>query len=69
VEARPEVVWGANLVEFTLTSEGEGTRLRVVESGFDRLELTSATPAEYADRAEQAWDAALAALAGLMSTL
>ncbi|WP_338692804.1 SRPBCC domain-containing protein [Streptomyces sp. Q6] len=27
----------STLVEFTLTPEGEGTRLRVVESGFDAL--------------------------------
>ncbi len=28
----------ATLVEFTLTPEGEGTRLRVIESGFARVE-------------------------------
>jgi uncharacterized protein YndB with AHSA1/START domain len=70
VEPEVEPVPGnANLVEFTLTPEGEGTRLRVVESGFDRLELTSASPAERAARAEQAWDSAVAALAGLAPTL
>jgi uncharacterized protein YndB with AHSA1/START domain len=30
----------STLVEFTLTSEAEGTRLRVVESGFDELDGT-----------------------------
>ena len=29
----------ATLVEFTLTANGDGTRLRVVESGFARLDL------------------------------
>ncbi len=70
VESEVEAAPGnANLVEFTLTPEGEGTRLGVVESGFDRLELTSAKRAEHAAQAEQAWDAALDALAGLASTL
>jgi len=31
-------VMNATLVEFTLTSEGAGTRLRVVESGFSKVE-------------------------------
>ena len=35
----------STLVEFTLTPEGDGTRLRVVESGFDTLD-TSAEQAE-----------------------
>jgi uncharacterized protein YndB with AHSA1/START domain len=35
----------STLVEFTLTPDGDGTRLRVVESGFDTLE-TSAEEAE-----------------------
>jgi uncharacterized protein YndB with AHSA1/START domain len=30
----------STLVEFTLAAEGEGTRLRVVESGFSRLETS-----------------------------
>jgi len=30
----------STLVEFTLTAEGDGTRLRVVESGFDALDAT-----------------------------
>jgi uncharacterized protein YndB with AHSA1/START domain len=30
----------STLVEFTLTPEGDGTRLRVVESGFDKLDTS-----------------------------
>ncbi|ADB31335.1 Activator of Hsp90 ATPase 1 family protein [Kribbella flavida DSM 17836] len=56
----------SNLVEFTLTPEGEGTRLTVVESGFDRLDLPEQARAEHADNAEQGWDGGLAELATLV---
>ena len=39
----------STLVEFTLQAEGDGTRLRVVESGFDKL---FADPAKQGERAE-----------------
>jgi uncharacterized protein YndB with AHSA1/START domain len=39
----------STLVEFTLEAAGEGTRLRVVESGFDKL---FADPAKQDERAE-----------------
>ena len=39
----------STLVEFTLEAEGDGTRLRVVESGFDKL---FADPAKQDERAE-----------------
>ena len=39
----------STLVEFTLEAEGDGTRLRVVESGFDTL---FADPAKQDERAE-----------------
>ncbi|WP_327633173.1 SRPBCC domain-containing protein [Kribbella sp. NBC_00482] len=54
----------ANLVEFTLTPEGEGTRLLVVESGFDRLD-----DEQDADQSAQAWDNALTTLTDLAPTL
>jgi len=54
----------ANLVEFTLTPEAEGTRLLVVESGFDRLD-TEQDP----DQSAQAWGNALATLTELAPTL
>ena len=47
----------ANLVEFTLTPEAEGTRLLVVESGFERLD-----DQQDVEQSAQAWDNALAAL-------
>ena len=37
------------LVEFTLTAEGDGTRLRVVESGIQALEWAEATVGDVAD--------------------
>ena len=55
----------SNLVEFTLTPEGEGTRLRVVESGFDRLDLSAEVRAKHAEDSAQGWDGGLAALAEL----
>jgi uncharacterized protein YndB with AHSA1/START domain len=56
----------ANLVEFTLTPEGDGTRLLVVESGFDRLD----SPAEAnAEQSAQAWDNSLSLLAESAATL
>jgi uncharacterized protein YndB with AHSA1/START domain len=54
----------ANLVEFTLTPEGEGTRLLVVESGFDRLD-----DEQDLDQSAQAWDNALTTLNDLAPTL
>jgi uncharacterized protein YndB with AHSA1/START domain len=54
----------ANLVEFTLTPEAEGTRLLVVESGFDRLD-----DEQNPDRSAQAWDNALTALTAVAPTL
>jgi uncharacterized protein YndB with AHSA1/START domain len=39
----------STLVEFTLHAEGDGTRLRVVESGFDKL---FADPVKQGERAE-----------------
>jgi uncharacterized protein YndB with AHSA1/START domain len=59
----------SNLVEFTLTPEAEGTRLQLVESGFDRLEMPAAEQAEHAGQSGQAWDGSLAALAELAPTL
>jgi uncharacterized protein YndB with AHSA1/START domain len=54
----------ANLVEFTLTPEAEGTRLLVVESGFDRLD-----DEQNPDRSAQAWDNALTALTAVAPKL
>ena len=59
----------SNLVEFTLTPEGEGTRLHVVESGFDRLDFSADEQVKRADESEQGWDGGLAALTELAPTL
>ncbi|MEU4602406.1 SRPBCC domain-containing protein [Kribbella sp. NPDC023972] len=59
----------SNLVEFTLTPEGEGTRLHVVESGFDRLEVSAEEQEKRAEESAQGWDAGLAALTELAPTL
>jgi uncharacterized protein YndB with AHSA1/START domain len=43
------------LVEFTLTPEGDGTRLRVVETGFDDRDWTPDTRTAYVDDHTQGW--------------
>ena len=45
----------STLVEFTLSAEGEGTRLLVVESGFRELEGTDEEKAEYAEGNTRGW--------------
>ena len=63
-ESQSEPVEGnSTLVEFTLEAEGDGTRLRVVESGFDTL---FADPEKRAQRYEdntKGWGSELAELA------
>lgn len=65
--ARPlgaEVMPGnSTLVEFSLTPEGKGTRLRVVESGFRGLEGTDAQRAKYAEENTEGWASELAEMA------
>ena len=59
----------SNLVELTLTPEAEGTRLRVVESGFERLSVPADEQAKRVAESEQGWDGGLAALTELAPTL
>jgi uncharacterized protein YndB with AHSA1/START domain len=46
----------STLVEFTLSAEGESTRLRVVESGFQELDWSEDEKATYAEEKRQGWD-------------
>ena len=52
----------STLVEFTLEAEGDGTRLRVVESGFDKLFADPAKQDERAEDNRQGWASELAEL-------
>jgi uncharacterized protein YndB with AHSA1/START domain len=54
-------------VEFTLTAEGENTRLRVTESGFPKLERPEEEKAAYADVHGKGWDIHLANLRDYVS--
>lgn len=45
----------STLVEFSLRAEGEGTRLRVVESGFPELDWSQDEKVRYASENEQGW--------------
>ena len=42
-------------VEFTLTAEGDQTRLRVVESGFNQLEISPEEQARHAEGNTRGW--------------
>lgn len=57
----------STLVEFTLTSEGDNTRLRVVESGFRELPWSEDKKARYADENTQGWQLELDELRGYVS--
>lgn len=46
----------STLVEFTLVSEGDGTRLRVVESGFEALEGTDEQRRRSFEGNTEGWD-------------
>ena len=60
-EARED---NSTLVEFTLTPEGSGTRLRVVESGFQHLARPEADQERQFTDNTQGWQAELAELRG-----
>ena len=51
------------LVEFTLQPEAGSTRLRVVESGFDRVDWSDEKKAKYAGDHSQGWELYLGRLA------
>lgn len=56
----------STLVEFTLTPEGGGTRLRVVESGFQALEMTADERAKCVSDNTQGWREELQELRGYL---
>ena len=59
VTARPE---NSMLVEFTLSAEAGNTRLRVVESGFDKVDWADEAKARYAEEHSTGWDEVLGRL-------
>jgi uncharacterized protein YndB with AHSA1/START domain len=46
----------STLVEFSLSAEGEGTRLRVVETGFSNLDLREDDQAKDAEEHREGWE-------------
>jgi uncharacterized protein YndB with AHSA1/START domain len=56
----------STLVEFTLTPEGNATRLRVVESGFQALEMSEAERAKCVTDNTQGWREELEELRGYL---
>lgn len=59
----------STLVEFTIIPEGEGSRLRVVESGFRDLSISPEEQAEYVAGNIQGWSGGFAALQNYMERL
>src|ERR671919_2410455 len=57
----------STLVEFSLTEAGEGTRLRVVESGFHKLDGTEDERAKYAEGNRDGWEVKLGELRDYVS--
>lgn len=55
------------LVEFRLTPEGGGTRLRVTETGLEGLGWTDEQKAAYAEEHEQGWPKHLGDLASYVA--
>jgi uncharacterized protein YndB with AHSA1/START domain len=64
VEAR---MGNSMLVEFKLMSEGENTRLRVVESGWLDMEWTEEMMAKYVDEHSKGWEVHVASLRDYVS--
>ena len=52
IEPRPE---NSTLVEFTLQAEAGNTRLRVVESGFDKIDWTDEAKVKYIEENSSGW--------------
>ena len=52
----------STLVEFTLSAEGDGTRLRVVESGFRGLDIPEAERAAQVQASIEGWQGAFSTL-------
>lgn len=57
----------STLVEFTLSPEARGTRLRVVESGFDHIEWSDAEKVRQVEEHTHGWMECLERLANLAS--
>jgi uncharacterized protein YndB with AHSA1/START domain len=55
----PPAEGNSTLVEFSLAAEGDGTRLKVVESGFATLSVSEEEQAKYAAENTQGWQAEL----------
>jgi uncharacterized protein YndB with AHSA1/START domain len=63
-EVKPD---NSTLVEFTLVPDGQGTRLRVVESGFRDLALSDEERAKYAAGNVEGWQKELDELVGYVA--
>lgn len=64
-DERPGKKGKSTLVEFTLSPEGEGTRLTVTETGIEALGIPDSEKAQHAEYASLAWQAALEELGAL----
>lgn len=62
VPDEPPHAGNTTLVEFTMTRMGERTRVRVVESGFARLNGSDTARAEHAANSRQGWSGGFATM-------
>ena len=61
-EGSPACADSSMLVEFTLQPEAGGTRLRVMEGGFDTIDWSDAEKAKYAEDHSRGWQTLLGRL-------
>ena len=59
----------STLVEFSLHAEGDGTRLRVVESGFPGLDASDDDKTRYAEENREGWKLELSQLVDYLRSL
>ena len=68
-EGSPARANNTMLVEFMLEPEAGGTRLRVVESGFDTIDWSDAEKAKYAEGHSRGWQVILGRLRDYASSV
>jgi len=68
-EGSPARADNSMLVEFLLEPEGSGTRLRVVESGFDTIDWSDAEKTKYSEGHSRGWHVILGRLRDYASSV
>jgi uncharacterized protein YndB with AHSA1/START domain len=69
IPGEPPGIGNSTVATFTLTAEGDATRVRVVETGFDELDVTDEERETYAAIELQGWSAGLTQLRACAMTV